>query len=123
MFWNDDHAGTATRSRASQGSDGRHLRALIDQATGDSLDESDEHAGLLSTIREEVVCPFRVRLDGEELECVRLEWPRNGYGLNAVCRGRGKTQTVDIARLEFVEPRPKGHEWIEAYFAWRDLVG
>jgi len=96
---------------------------LIDQATGDSVDESDEHAGLMSTIREEVVCPFHARLDGEDVECVRLECPRNGYGLNAVCKGKGKTQVVDITRLGWVEPRPKGHQWIEAYFAWRDLIG
>ena len=58
-----------------------------DRATGDSVDESDEHAGLLSTIREEVVCPFHARLNGEEVDCVRFEWPKNGYGLNAVCKG------------------------------------
>jgi len=96
---------------------------LIDQATSDSVDESDEHAGLLSIIREEVVCPFRARLDGEDVECVRLEWPKNGYGLNAVCKCMGKTRVVDITTLEWVEPRPKGHEWIEAYLAWRDLIG
>ena len=123
MFWNQDHPAIATKQRANRAADGGQLRALIDQATGDSQDESDEHAGLLGTIREEVVCPFNALLAGEEVECIRFEWPRNGYGLNAVCRGRGQTQTVDIARLEFVEPRPKGHEWIEAYFAWRDLVG
>jgi hypothetical protein len=72
-------------------------------------------------IREEVLCPFRARLGGDEVECIRLEWPRNGYGLNAVCKCRGKTLVVDIGRLDAVEPRPKGYEWIEAYFAWRDL--
>jgi len=24
--------------------------------------------------------------------------------------------------LEWIEPLPKGHEWIDAYFAWRDLI-
>jgi hypothetical protein len=101
----------------------KRLRALIDQATSDSVDESDEHAGLLSMIREEVVCPFHACVQGEEVECLRFEWPKNGYGLNAVCKGKAKTRVVDISMLEWVEPRPQGHEWIEAYFAWRDLVG
>jgi hypothetical protein len=57
------------------------------------------------------------------VECVRLEFPRNGYGLNAVCKVEGKTVIVDISKLEWVEPLPKGHQWIEAYFAWRDLIG
>jgi hypothetical protein len=98
------------------------LRVLIDQATSESVDESDEHAGLLSMIREEVVCPFRARVAGEEVECVRFEWPKNGYGLNAVCNSKGKTLVVDIGMVEGIEPLPKGHEWIDAYFAWRDLV-
>jgi len=122
MFWNRNWAGATTLPRKATLTDGGRLRALIDQATGDSEDESDEHVGLLGTVREEVVCPFRARLAGEDVDCIRLERPRNGYGLNAVCRGSGKTLVVDISRLEWVEPLPKGHEWIEAYFAWRDLV-
>ena len=121
MNWNWHGGKSATLDPAPTKSD-RKLRALIDQATSDSVDESDEHAGLLSTIREEVACPFPARVNGEEVDCVRFEWPKNGYGLNAVCMAKGKTMIVDIAALEVIEPLPKGHEWIEAYFAWRDLV-
>jgi hypothetical protein len=123
MIWNRNAGTTATLGTQSARADGKRLRAMIDQATRDSVDESDEHAGLLSTIREEVVCPFPARFGGEEVECIRLEWPRNGYGLNAVCNSPSGLHVVDICKLEWVEPLPKGHEWIEAYFAWRDLVG
>ena len=122
MSWNWHLGHSATLETPPKDRDRKRLRALIDQATSDSVDESDEHAGLLSMIREEVACPFHARLASEEVECLRFEWPKNGYGLNAVCSSRGKTQVVDIGRLEIVEPLPKGHEWIEAYFAWRDLV-
>jgi hypothetical protein len=121
MNWNWSLGRTATVERTS-GESAKKLRALIDQATSDSVDESDEHAGLLSMIREEVVCPFRARVGGEEVDCIRFEWPKNGYGLNAVCKAKGKTVVVDIAKVEGIEPLPKGHEWIEAYFAWRDLL-
>jgi len=123
MNWNWPRGKSATLEVATSHHDSRKLRALIDQATGDSVDESDEHAGLLSMIREEVACPFFVRVAGEDAECLRFEWPRNGYGLNAVCKSKNKTQVVDIGALEWRDPLPKGHEWIEAYFAWRDLVG
>ncbi len=123
MFWNRKNGATATLPSAPARADGRRLRALIDQATWDSVDESDEHASLISTVRAEVVCPFRARLHGEVVDCIRLESPRKGYGLNAVCKSKGKTEIVDICQLDWVEPRPKGYEWIEAYFAWRDLVG
>jgi len=121
MNWNWDVGRSATLDAAPSRSDTK-LRAMIDQATSDSVDESDEHAGLLSMIREEVVCPFRARIAGEEVECVRFVWPRKGYGLNAVCKSKGKTLVVDISMVEGIEPLPKGHEWIEAYFAWRDLL-
>ena len=99
------------------------LQALIAEATADSVDESDEHTGLLGMIREEVVCPFRVLVRGEEVECVRFQWPKKGYGLNAVCRTRiGNTRIVDIGDLQWVDPRPAGYQWIEAYFAWRSLL-
>jgi hypothetical protein len=123
MNWNWQRGKSATLDVAATRSDRGKLRALIDQATGDSVDESDEHAGLLSVIREEVVCPFRARVAGEDVECMRFEWPKNGYGLNAVCKSKTKTLVVDVGALEWVEPLPKGHEWIEAYFAWRDLLG
>jgi hypothetical protein len=123
MSWNWHLGRSATLEATPSERDRKRLRALIDQATSDSVDESDEHAGLLSMIREEVACPFRARIAGQEVECLRFEWPKNGYGLNAVCNSGGKTQVVDITRLEFVAPLPRGHEWIDAYFAWRDLVG
>lgn len=122
MNWNLHLGRTATLDTMPAKPERKRLRAMIDQATGDSLDESDEHAGLLSTVRAEVVCPFPARLAGEDVECVRLEWPKKGYGLNAVCKSKAKTQVVDISVLEFVQPLPKGHEWIEAFFAWKDLV-
>jgi hypothetical protein len=100
------------------------LRALIDEATSDSNDESDEHAGLLGMIRGEVACPFWARIQGEDVECVRFEWPKKGYGLNAICRTqKGKPRTVDVGSLEWTNPLPKGYEWIEAYLAWRKEVG
>jgi hypothetical protein len=118
------HEGIATlESNASAECHRPGLRALIDEATTDSADESDEHAGLLGMIREEVSCPFPARVEGEDVECLAFEWPRNGYGLNVACRtGEGKTRTVEIGNLELIEPLLESHQWIEAYLAWRALV-
>jgi len=99
------------------------LRALIDQATTDSVDESDEHTGLLGMIREEVACPFSARFEGEEVRCLGFEWPLCGYGLNVVCRSRnGKRRSLEIGDLEWIQPLPMGHRWIEAYLAWREMM-
>jgi hypothetical protein len=123
MNWNTQESRSGFAAKASVKYDRSKLRALIDEATTDSNDESDEHAGLLGMIREEVACPFHARVQGEEVECIRFEWPKKGYSLNAVCQTRkGKTRIVDISLLEWTDSLPDGHEWIEAYLAWRELV-
>jgi hypothetical protein len=114
---------TAPEPRKAQDPCGSsRIRALIDEATTDSHDESDEHAGLMSMIKEEVCCPFSARIGEVEVECLGFQCPQTGYGMNAVCRSKkGKTHVVDVAKLDLVDPRPRGYEWIEAYFAWRGM--
>ena len=99
MNWHPQRGKAGTLDVTANQRDHEKLRALIDQATGDSVDESDEHAGFLSVIREEVVCPFHARVAGEDVDCIRFEWPKNGYGLNAVCKSKDKTHVVDIGTL------------------------
>jgi hypothetical protein len=125
MYWTADRTTLTHAAGKSIRFDHARLRALIDEATFDSNDESDEYAGLVGMIRAEVACPFRARVQGEDIECVRFEWPKKGYGLNAICRsqnGNGKSRTVDIGNLEWIDPLPTGYERIEAYLAWRKEV-
>jgi hypothetical protein len=97
------------------------LWALIEEATVDCHDEGEQHAGLLTMIEDEVVCPFKARVIGEDVVVTGFEWPDDGYGLKACCQRTGATHAVDITSLEWVE-RPKGFEWIEAYLQWREGV-
>ena len=78
--------------------DAKRIRTLIDQATLDSFDESDDQAGLLSSIREEVVVPFWARLDDEDVKVIRFEWPDKGYGLNAVCKSKRGAKAKEAAQ-------------------------
>lgn len=120
MNWNTRQVLATRLSESLCRTDRFRLQALIDEATTDSNDESDEHAGLMGMVREEVACPFRARLQGEAVECLRLEWPKNGWGLEAVCRtARGKLRIVDISQVELLEPLPRGYPWLEAYLTWR----
>jgi len=124
MNWSTQESRSGFSPKTSVNHDRSKLRALIDEATTDSNDESDEYAGLLGMIREEVACPFRARIQGEDVECIRFEWPKKGYSLNAVCQTRkGKTRIVDISLLECPDSLPEGHKWIEAYLAWREQMG
>ena len=67
MNWSTQESRSGFSAKTSVKYDRSKLRALIDEATTDSNDESDEHAGLLGMIREEVACPFRARLQGEDV--------------------------------------------------------
>jgi hypothetical protein len=96
-----------------------YLRSLIAKATTNCENEEEQHISLLTTIENEVPCPFRARVGGEEVDVIGYEWPTSGYGLGVLCRAGGQDKVVDIATLQWVEPRPDGYEWIEAYRAWR----
>ena len=97
----------------------KRLDELIEEATVDCYSEEEAHTGLLTMIEDNVVCPFRAKVIGEEIEVLALEWPPSGYGLMAVCERKGQPHRVDITSLEWVKPYPEGFEWIVAYLNWR----
>lgn len=98
--------------------DRARLQALIEEATVDCNDEDEQHMGLMNMIEENVVCPFQAKVIGEEVEVVELRSPESGFGLDAVCRSKGKDYRIDINSLEWPKRKPEGFEWIEAYQAW-----
>lgn len=99
------------------------LKALIDEATVDCYGEEEQHAGLLTMIEDNVVCPFKAKVIGETVTVSGFEWPQAGYGLFALCERKGKSHRVDVNSLEWIEPRPEGFEWLEAYLLWREGIG
>jgi hypothetical protein len=103
--------------------DRQRLRELVEEATVDCYGEDEQHSGLVNMILDEVECPFKAKVIGEEVEVTDFDCPEEGYGLYAVCRRKGKKYKVDVNTLEWVKPYPKGFEWIEAYLYWRQGVG
>ena len=103
--------------------DRARLDALIEEATVDCYDQGEEHVGLMTMVEENVVCPFKAKVIGEEVEVVALRSPESGFGLDAVCRHKGKEYRVDISSLEWPRQKPGGYEWIEAYLTWRSTLG
>jgi hypothetical protein len=99
--------------------DRERLRELIEEATVDCYDEDEQETGLLSMIEENLVCPFRAKVIGEEVEVVDLKPASEGRGVKAICKYKGKEYPIDVTSLEWGKERPEGAEWIEAYLAWR----
>src|SRR5947209_3114960 len=103
--------------------DSARLRDLIEEATVDCNGEAEEHMGLMNLIEENVVCPFKAKVIGEEVEVVEVRAPESGFGLDVVCRYKGKDYRLDVSSLEWPKKKPEGFEWIEAYEAWRASLG
>jgi hypothetical protein len=99
------------------------LQALIEEATVDCYNESEEYQGFMNMIEENVVCPFPVKVIGEDVEVVELRSPEAGFGIDAVCRYQGKDYKIDINSLEWPKKKPEGFEWVEAYQAWLASLG
>src|SRR5438132_10631633 len=101
------------------GEDRERLRALIEEATVDCYGPEEQLTGLWTMIEDNVVCPFRAKVVGEEVKVIGFE-PNGGHVFFATCERKGKKYQVDLGSLEWIEPHPEGFEWIEAYLAWRE---
>ncbi|HKI31354.1 MAG TPA: calcium-binding protein [Gemmataceae bacterium] len=103
--------------------DRARLDALIEEATVDCNDEAEAHMGFMNLVEENVVCPFKAKVIGEEVEVVEFRSREVGLGVDAVCRYKGKDYRIDINSLEWPKQKPEGFEWIEAYRAWLASAG
>jgi hypothetical protein len=95
------------------------LRALIEEATVDCYTEDEAQVGFMTTVADSVVCPFKAKVIGEDVEVLELRESEVGFGVDAVCRYKGKDYRINIDSLEWPRKKPPGFEWVEAYRAWR----
>lgn len=98
--------------------DAARLDALIEEATVDCYTEDEAHGGLTNMVEENVACPFKAKVIGEDVDVVELRGRAVGFGVDALCRYKGKEYRIDLLSLEWSKQKPKGFEWIEAYRAW-----
>ncbi len=93
------------------------LRAMIEEATVDAYDRSEQVIGWMTMLENELALPFETEVLGVTVKVVRIDVTPDDT-LVAVCtRGKAK-QRVAVADLPLPTRRPRGAEWIEAYRAW-----
>ena len=94
-----------------------HLDKLIEEATVDCYNESEEVTGIFTMLEENLAVPFATKLLGVEATVERIDLNKANE-IVAVCRrGRERLQ-VSLIDLSLPEPKPKGAEWIDAYRRW-----
>ena len=95
----------------------KYLDKLIDEATTDAYNESEQAGGFFAMIEENLALPFVTQVLGQEVTVAKLDITMRDE-IVAIC-SRGKaTQAIPILDLPMPNPRPEGAEWIDAYRRW-----
>jgi hypothetical protein len=102
---------SAIRSSTAQ------LDKLIEEATVDCYNESEEATGIFTMLEDNLAVPFATTMLGVEVTVERVDLNKAGE-IVAVCRRGRERQRVPVIDLPLPEPKPKGAEWIDAYRRW-----
>jgi len=94
------------------------LDELIEEATVDAYDESEQTTGFYTMFEEHLAVPFKTAVLGVEVTVERIDMTDDEQ-IVAVCARDKSRQRIPIADLPLPEPPPKGSEWIDAYRRWR----
>jgi len=93
------------------------LDRLIEEATVDAYDESEQRMGFFTMLEEHLGLPFDTRVLGAFVAVERIDLTRADE-IVAICRCGRARQPILILDLPLPKPLPAGAEWIEAYRRW-----
>jgi hypothetical protein len=91
---------------------------MIEQATVDAYNESEQVVGWFTMIDENLAMPFETIVLGVPVTVERIDLDRSEQ-IVAVCRRGRDRQSLPILDLPLPTPLPDGAEWLEAYRRWR----
>jgi hypothetical protein len=93
------------------------LDRLVEEATVDCYNESEQATGLYTMIEEHLSFPFATTVLGVPVTVERVQLTLRDEVV-AVCRRARTRQTVPLLDLPLPSPPPAGSEWIAAYRHW-----
>jgi len=96
---------------------GRRLAALIEQATVDAYDESEETTGFFTMIEENLALPFVTQVLGVPVTVEAVDLTEDER-IMVICSRGEHSQRMPVLDLPLPVPVPGGAEWIGAYRAW-----
>jgi hypothetical protein len=102
--------------RSSRANENSRLDELIEEATVDCYNDSEEISGLFTMMEENLALPFKTRLLGIDVTVDRIDL--TDEEIVAICRSGRNRQLISILDLALPRPRPAGAEWIDAYRRW-----
>jgi len=107
-----------TRPRRRSGAiSTRRLDKLIEEATVDCHDDSEQITGFHAMLEERLDLPFKTKVLGLEVTVEAIELTEAAE-MVAVCSRGSIRQAIPLLRLPLPRSLPRGVEWIEAYRRW-----
>lgn len=94
-----------------------YLDQLIEEATTDAYNESEQAGGFFAMLEENLSLPFTTRVLGQAVTLAKVDLTRRDQ-IVAICVHGKVTQAIPILDLPMPDPPPEGAEWIEAYRRW-----
>ena len=93
------------------------LDKLIEEATVDAYDASEQLVGLYTLMEDSLALPFKTQVLGVDVSVERIELTEADE-IVAICTRSRMRQAIPILKLPLPTPPPQGAEWIEAYRRW-----
>jgi hypothetical protein len=106
------------RPRATKASDAE-LDALIEEATVDAYDETEQVTGFHTMLTDNLELPFKTEVLGVEVTVEKFDWTDDDNQIAVLCTRGKSSQRIAILDLPLPKPPPKGAEWIDAFRRWR----
>ncbi len=108
---------TPAPRRAGRGPSRARLEQLIEEATVDCYNESEECTGLFTMIEEHLDIPFATTVLGIAVTVTAVDITDDDR-IVAVCRHGHDLLRVALLDLPMPDPRPGGADWVDAYRHW-----
>lgn len=94
------------------------LDEMIEQATVDARDESEQLSGWYNMFEESLVVPFETTVLGVTVQVERVTQDDDEQ-IVALCSRGKERQSLPLLDLPLPKVLPPGAEWIEAFRHWR----
>lgn len=92
-----------------------NLDQIIEDATIDAYDISEQISGFQVLLEDADICPFAAQLSGKSVTIIRIKVKNDR--LFGIYRYGGVKHTIDLLDLKF-DPKMKGYQYLAAYKKW-----
>ena len=117
MIKRDTRPSSAEGTRRPAKLTAARLDKLIEEATVDCYNDSEQLSGLYTMIEGNLELPFQTQVLGVDVTVQRVDLTEADE-IVAVCARGNARQAIPILELPLPVPWPRGAEWIEAYRRW-----